>query len=94
MGDDNFPVGEYACVMLPMDGQETTCYQILVRGQLDPCWSFWFDDFTITNQSGDSLLTGSISDQAALHGVLGRIRDLGLTLVSLHQIELSKRNLF
>lgn len=73
--------------MLPFANQEPTIYQIRIWGQLDPCWSDWFDEFTITNQAGDSLLTGSVPDQAALHGVLGRIRDLGLTLVSIQQVE-------
>ncbi len=69
--------------MLSSFNQEPICYQIRVRGQLDPRWSDWFDEFAITNQAGDSLLTGAVPDQAALHGVLARIRDLGLTLVSI-----------
>lgn len=67
--------------------QEPVCYQICVRGQLDPCWSDWFEEFVITSNGNDSLLTGSIPDQAALHGVLGRIRDLGLTLISIQPVE-------
>jgi len=51
--------------MLPFTSQEPTFYQILVRGQLDLCWSDWFDELTITDQGGDSLLTDSILDQAA-----------------------------
>lgn len=62
-------------------------YQICVRGQLDPRWSDWFDEFVITSSGDDSLLTGSIIDQAALHGILARIRDLGLTLVSIQTLE-------
>lgn len=73
-------------MLSPFD-QEPTCYQIRVRAQLDPCWSDWFGEFTITNQSGDSLLTGSVPDQSALHGVLGRIRDLGLTLISIQSVD-------
>lgn len=73
-------------MLAPFD-QEPTYYQIRLRGQLDPLWSDWFDEFAITHQSGDSLLTGSVPDQAALHGVLARIRDLGLTLVSIQQLE-------
>ena len=73
--------------MLSSTSQEPIYYQILVRGRLDPLWSDWFDEFVITDQAGDSLLTGSVPDQAALHGVLGRIRDLGLTLVSIQQLE-------
>ncbi len=73
--------------MLSPFTQEPTCYQIHLRGQLDPLWSDWFGEFTITNQAGDSLLTGSVPDQAALHGVLGRIRDLGLSLVSIQPVD-------
>lgn len=66
---------------------EAICYRICVRGILDPKWSEWFDDFAITQVDGDSLLTGLIRDQAAMHGVLARIRDLGLTLVSIQLLE-------
>ena len=76
--------------MLPSASQQPICYQILVQGQIDPRWSDWFDEFVITISGGDSLLTGSVLDQAALHGVLGRIRDLGLTLVSIQQLENKK----
>lgn len=69
--------------MLHPYNQESTRYQIHLRGELDPRWPAWFDEFVITTEAGDSLLTGSVPDQAALHGVLGRIRDLGLTLVSI-----------
>jgi len=73
--------------MLPFASQEPMCYQIRVRGQLDPRWSDWLEEFVITSSGEDSLLTGSVPDQAALHGVLGRIRDLGLTLVSIQPLE-------
>ncbi len=73
--------------MLSFTSQEPLFYQILVRGRLDPRWSDWFEEFVITLSGDDSLLTGSVLDQAALHGVLGRIRDLGLTLVSIQQVE-------
>ncbi len=73
--------------MLYPHRQEATRYQIRLRGELDPRWSAWFDEFVITTEAGDSLLTGSVPDQAALHGVLGRIRDLGLTLVSIQPLE-------
>lgn len=76
--------------MLHPHSSEPTFYQIRLRGEIDPRWSDWFYEFTITNQAGDSLLTGSVPDQAALHGVLGRIRDLGLTLVSIQQLENNK----
>ncbi|GEM_PF-167615 len=71
--------------------QEPACYQVCIKGQLDPCWSDWFEEFVITPNGDDSLLTGSVPDQAALHGILGRIRDLGLILVSIQPVE--KKNI-
>jgi hypothetical protein len=59
-------------------------YQIKVKGQLSGQWADWFGGLTIDNlPGGDALLRGSLPDEAALHGVLDRIRDLGLRLVSL-----------
>lgn len=61
-------------------------YQIQVKGGLDGDWSEWFDGFTITPQpGGDTLLTGQVADQTALHGLLNKIRDIGLPLVSVQQ---------
>ncbi len=58
-------------------------YRIRVRGQLSPQWSAWFEGLTVAETAGgDTTLTGELADQAALHGVLARIRDLGLELVS------------
>jgi hypothetical protein len=63
-------------------------YQIRVKGNLDHKWSDWFDGFTITSQvDGATLLTGPVADQAALHGLLGKIRDLGLPLLSVKRME-------
>ena len=57
-------------------------YRIQVKGHLADHWSGWFDGLAITNEpNGDAVLIGSIVDQAALHGVLARIRDLGLPLL-------------
>jgi hypothetical protein len=62
-------------------------YQIRVRGTLDPHWSDWFDTMAITNEAGgDTLLVGPLADQAALYGVLHRIRDLGLILLAVAQV--------
>jgi hypothetical protein len=59
-------------------------YEIRIRGCLDPSWFDWFDGLAVTHlASGDSVLTGVIPDQAALHGVMARIRDLNLQLLSL-----------
>ncbi len=63
-------------------------YQIVVNGHLDSAWSEWFDGLTITlMDSGETILTGPIVDQTALHGVLIKIRDLGLPLLRLSRIE-------
>jgi hypothetical protein len=66
-------------------------YRIRLKGHLHTRWSTWFNHLTITlEENGDTLLTGPIVDQAALHGILTRIRDLGLTLVSVIEIDPSK----
>jgi len=63
-------------------------YQIRVKGNLDQKWSDWFDGFTINAQANnETLLTGPVADQAALHGLLARIRDLGLPLLSVKRSE-------
>ncbi len=62
-----------------------TYYHIIVRGHLDAHWSAWFDGLTITNRSnGEAVLAGPLVDQAALHGVLTKLRDLGLPLLAVH----------
>lgn len=59
-------------------------YEIIVRGHLDASWSGWFGDLQLTHLEGnETLLCGSLADQAALHGTLERIRDLNLKLISL-----------
>ena len=57
-------------------------YRIRVKGNLDRKWSDWFDGFSITPHGDDeTLLTGQVVDQSALHGMLGKIRDLGLPVL-------------
>jgi hypothetical protein len=61
----------------------TEYYEIRVRGELDSHWSVWFEGLALTSLgNGETLIAGEIQDQAALHGVLARIRDLGLPLIS------------
>lgn len=66
----------------------TQTYEIRIKGHLDQSWADWFDGLTIIHEdNGDTLLTGSLVDQAALHGVLSRLRDLGVQLVSVNPLE-------
>jgi hypothetical protein len=63
-------------------------YQITVKGHLDNRWADWFEGVTITlEDNGETLLTGPVIDQAALHGLLRKVRDLGLPLVSVIHVE-------
>ena len=62
----------------------TTEYHIRLKGHLADHWSAWFDNMTICNQAnGEAVLRGQLPDQAALHGVLIKIRDLGLPLLAI-----------
>ena len=63
-------------------------YQIRIKGYLDPKWVVWFEGLTLTlEENGDTLLTGPVTDQAALHGLLRKVRDLGMPLISVTVIE-------
>lgn len=68
-------------------------YQIHIRGRLDEDWVEWFDDMTLTHTAeGDTVLTGPVPDQAALHGLLNKIRNLNLDLISVTQVESSSKD--
>jgi len=63
-------------------------YEIRLKGHLDDRWADWFDGLTITREdNGETRLTGPVADQAALHGVLRKVRDLGMPLVSVVRVE-------
>ncbi len=66
---------------------QSSCYAIRIKGFLDPHWD-WLENMTVTHlDPGETLLSGPILDQAALHGLIARIRDLNLTLLSVNQID-------
>jgi hypothetical protein len=63
-------------------------YQIRIKGHLGSQWTDWFDGLTITlEEEGDTLLTGPLVDQAALHGLLRKVRDLGMPLISVNRVQ-------
>ena len=79
MRETDVPTGEH-------DEPELT--EIRVKGHLDNRWAAWFDGLTITREdNGDTCLSGPVVDQAALHGLLRKVRDLGLPLVSVIHVE-------
>jgi len=70
------------------DLDKPVIYQLRIKGHLDSSWTSWFEGLSVTlDESGDSLLTGPVADQAALHGLLKKMRDLGLTLVSVSPLD-------
>ena len=69
------------------DSSQTMNYEIRVAGQLPPHWSEWFEGFTVVLESaGTTCLTGPVIDQAALYGLLKKVRDLGLPLISVNPV--------
>ncbi len=70
------------------DTDTPAIYQIRIKGQLGCQWADWFEGLTITlADNGDTLLTGPVTDQAALYGLLKKVRDLGMPLISVHPIQ-------
>jgi hypothetical protein len=70
------------------DPSQPMVYQIRIKGHLGSQWTDWFGGLTITlEDNGDTLLTGPVVDQAALHGLLKKVRDLGMPLVSVSPVE-------
>jgi hypothetical protein len=70
------------------DPSQPMIYQIRLKGHLGPQWTAWFEDLAITlEENGETLLTGPVVDQAALYGLLRKVRDLGLPLLSVTHVK-------
>jgi hypothetical protein len=69
------------------DHDEPGLYEIRIKGHLDDRWAAWFGDLTLTREdNGETLLTGPVVDQAALHGLLRKVRDVGMPLLSVTSV--------
>jgi hypothetical protein len=62
------------------------CCEVRVDGILDGSWSEWFEGLQIQNQGGDTVLSGILPDQSALHGILDKVRDLGLSIIAVRRL--------
>ena len=66
-------------------------YSIRIKERIDPSWSGWFEGFMVTQmENGETIISGPIADQSALHGLIAKVRDLNLTLISVTRDEGSK----
>jgi hypothetical protein len=75
------------------DHREVGVYEIRIKGHLDNRWAGWFEGLTITlADNGETRLTGAVVDQAALHGLLRKVRDLGLPLIAVSQVDPKQAN--
>ncbi|HVP22188.1 MAG TPA: hypothetical protein VMS73_10050 [Anaerolineaceae bacterium] len=73
---------------LKKDRDQPIVYQIRLKGHLGLQWSSWFEGLTITlEENGETILTGKVVDQAALYGLLKKVRDLGMTLLSVNCVD-------
>jgi hypothetical protein len=78
----------------PPHRPEAGRYEIRLTGHLDAHWTAWFDGLTVSHESdGTTVISGPVTDQAALHGVLQRVRDLGLPLLSVIRVESDQTDL-
>ena len=76
-----------------MNASQPMVYQIRIKGHLGRQWAVWFEGLTITlEEDGNTLLTGPVIDQAALHGWLKRVRDLGMPLLSVNSVEPNRQD--
>lgn len=74
--------------MTPRGPTAAASYELRIGGHLDQHWSTWFDGFTLTHEDdGTSTLRGVVRDQSELHGLLGKVRDLGIPLISVTPLE-------
>jgi hypothetical protein len=74
-----------------IDPIQTIVYQIRLKGHLSSQWTEWFEGLTITlEEDGNTLLTGPVIDQSALHGLLKKVRDLGIPLLSVNRVKPSQ----
>lgn len=75
------------------DQNEPGYYEIRIKGHLDDQWTGWFEGLTLTfEETGDTLLTGLVTDQAALQGLLKKVRDLGMPLISVNPVNPGQAN--
>ena len=76
------------CRTSPSNPNQIALYEIRIKGHLSERWAMWFDGLTITlEDNGDTRLVGPVVDQAALYGLLKRVRDLGMPLQSVNRVE-------
>jgi hypothetical protein len=75
------------------DADPSTVYQIRIKGHLSRQWTDWFEGLTITlEENGETLLTGLVTDQAALHGLIKKVRDLGMPLLSVNSVRVEAQD--